>query len=67
MFEALFGEPAASLDFKWLRAVSPEGFSGFHMDNVRLVHVRLWQCKLMRVPFVASPPSRAVAVAVLSF
>jgi hypothetical protein len=34
LFAELFGEPAVSLDYKWFRAVIPEQYSGFHMDNV---------------------------------
>jgi len=34
LFERLFDEPAAPFDFKWLRAVRPRGFSGFHSDGV---------------------------------
>ena len=34
VLETLFAEPAASLDYKWFRAVVPEQYSGFHMDNV---------------------------------
>lgn len=34
IFAELFGEPAISLDYKWFRAVIPEQYSGFHMDNV---------------------------------
>eukprot|EP01052_Picozoa_sp_SAG31_P011106 SAG31_NODE_622_length_13493_cov_7.301254_4_plen_350_part_00 len=34
IFQVLFDEKPSSLDFKWLRAVRPGGFSGFHMDNV---------------------------------
>ena len=34
LFAELFDEPAVSLDYKWFRAVLPEQYSGFHMDNV---------------------------------
>lgn len=34
IFAELFGEPAISLDYKWFRAVIPDQYSGFHMDNV---------------------------------
>jgi len=31
---AVLGEPSTTLDFKWLRAMTPGESSGFHMDNV---------------------------------
>ena len=41
VFAKLFGEPAATLDYKWMRAVSPSRqaagvhhYSSFHVDNV---------------------------------
>ena len=34
LFRVLFGEQAASFDFKWFRAMCPGQGSGFHMDNV---------------------------------
>ena len=34
IFESLFEEEAVSFDYKWFRAVIPEQYSGFHMDNV---------------------------------
>lgn len=34
LFEDFFGEPCATFDYKWLRAVKPGESSGFHMDSV---------------------------------
>jgi hypothetical protein len=34
LFDDFFGKPAATFDFKWLRAVQPKESSGFHMDSV---------------------------------
>ncbi|MFK7802429.1 MAG: phytanoyl-CoA dioxygenase family protein [Anaerolineae bacterium] len=33
-FEQYFGEPALTFNFKWLRAVGNEEYTGAHMDNV---------------------------------
>ena len=33
-FENFFGEPATTFDYKWLRAVGPEQFTGIHCDKV---------------------------------
>jgi ectoine hydroxylase-related dioxygenase (phytanoyl-CoA dioxygenase family) len=35
-FETLFGEPARTLDYKWLRAIGTESFTGAHYDFVYL-------------------------------
>ncbi len=42
IFAELFREPAISLDYKWFRAVIPEQYSGFHMDNVCKSCIRAW-------------------------
>lgn len=34
LHEQIHGEPAATFDYKWLRAVGHEGFTGAHMDFV---------------------------------
>jgi len=34
LFGLLFGEPASTFDYKWLRAVPKEVFTGAHVDNV---------------------------------
>ena len=34
LFEALFAEPAAPFDYKWLRAIGNEAYTGAHMDIV---------------------------------
>lgn len=33
-FEWLFGEPSLTFDFKWLRAVHRQAFTGAHTDSV---------------------------------
>jgi hypothetical protein len=33
LVERLFGEPAVSYDYKWLRLVAPGAATGFHMDS----------------------------------
>lgn len=33
-FDRLFGEPSRSFDFKWLRAVHRQAFTGAHTDSV---------------------------------
>jgi ectoine hydroxylase-related dioxygenase (phytanoyl-CoA dioxygenase family) len=34
IFQALFGEPAVTFDYKWMRGMPPGGHSAFHMDNI---------------------------------
>lgn len=34
IFAALFGEPAVTYDFKWVRGMPPGGHSAFHMDKI---------------------------------
>ena len=34
VFDEVFDEPAVTLDYKWVRATPPTGFTAFHMDNI---------------------------------
>lgn len=34
LFNDFYGEPAITFDFKWLRAVEPDAYTGIHYDNV---------------------------------
>eukprot|EP01048_Picozoa_sp_COSAG05_P023239 COSAG05_NODE_4948_length_1317_cov_0.930213_2_plen_216_part_00 len=56
LFTQLFREPAATLDFKWLRAVRPGAVSGVHCDNVYMGRGSL-QLHTVWIPWMDVPPS----------
>ncbi len=54
LFHLLFGEPVGTFDFKWLRGVHRQAFTGAHMDSVYMSRgsQRLLTCwiPLMDIP-----------------
>jgi hypothetical protein len=50
-FDAFFGEPSLTFDFKWLRAVHRQAFTGAHTDSVYMS-----RGSKVRVGWLISPP-----------